>query len=77
MSVKMTLLDSSLSSAFLAQYKRLLGAIAAKPMRTSDDYNEARNVLYKEGLNKSYVFDSSYDKSFVCAVRSAIYGMFI
>ena len=73
----MTLLDSSLSSAFLAQYKRLLGAIAAKPMKTSDDYNEARNVLYKEGLNKSYVFDSSYEESFVCAVRSAIYGMFI
>jgi hypothetical protein len=46
-------------------------------MKTSDDYNEARNVLYKEGLNKSYVFDSSYEKSFVCAVRSAIYGMFI
>lgn len=75
--MKMTLLDSSLSGAFLAQYKRLLGAIAAKPMKTIDDYYEARNVLYKEGINKSYVFDSSYEKSIICAVRSAIHGMFI
>jgi hypothetical protein len=77
MSMTMTLLNSSLSSTFLTQYKQLLGAIADKPMKTSDDFNEARNVLFKEGLNKSYVFDSSYEESFVCAVRGAIYGMFI
>ena len=73
----MTLLDFSLASAFLLQYKRLLGAVAAKPMKSNNDYNEARNVLYKDGLNKLYVFDSSYEKSFVHAVRSAIHGMFI
>jgi hypothetical protein len=75
--MKMTLLDFSLASAFLLQYKRLLGAVAAKPMKSNNDYNEARNVLYKDGLNKLYVFDSSYEKSFVHAVRSAIHGMFI
>ena len=73
----MTLLDSSLASAFLVQYKRLLGDVAAKPMKSSNDYNEARNILYKDGLNKLYVFDSSYEESFVLAVRSAIHGMFI
>ena len=73
----MSLLDFSLSRVFLAQYKRLLADIAAKPMKTIDDYNEARKVLYEEGLNKSHVFDSSYDKSFVCAIKGAIYGMFI
>ncbi len=73
----MSLLVPSLSRVFLAQYKRLLGDIAGKPMKTADDYNEARKVLYKEGLNKSYVFDSSYEKSFVCAVKGGIYGMFI
>ena len=73
----MTLLDSSLASAFLVQYKRLLGDVAAKPMKSSNDYNEARNVLYKDGLNKLHVFDSSYEESFVLAVRNAIHGMFI
>ena len=73
----MTLLDSSLARAFLVQYKRLLGDVAAKPMKSSNDYNEARNELYKDGLNKLYVFDSSYEESFVLAVRSAINGMFI
>ncbi len=74
---KVSLLVPPLSRAFLAQYKRLLGDIAGTPMKTIDDYNEARMVLYEEGLNKSYVFDSSYEKSFVCAVRGGIYGMFI
>ena len=73
----MTLLDSSLANAFLAQYKRLLGDIAAKPMKSRNDYNEARNVLYKDGFNKLYVFDSSYEESFVLAVRNAIHGTFI
>jgi hypothetical protein len=75
--MKMTLLDSSLASAFLAQYKRFLSDVAAKPMKSSNDYHEARNVLYKDGFNKLYVFDSSYKESFVLAVRSAIHGMFI
>ena len=73
----MTLLDSSLARAFLVQYKRLLGDVAAKPMKNINDYNEARNLLYHDGFNKVYVFDSSYEESFVLAVRSAIHGMFI
>jgi hypothetical protein len=77
MRMKMTLLDSSLASAFLVQYKRLLGDVAAKPLKSSNDYNEARNVLYKDGLNKLYIFDSSYEESFVLAVRNAVHGMFI
>lgn len=73
----MTLLDSSLARAFLLQYKRLLGDVAAKPMKSSNDYNDARDLLYQDGLNRVYVFDSSYEESFVLAVRSAIHGMFI
>ena len=73
----MTLLDSSLARAFLGQYKRLLGDVAAKPMKSINDYNEARNVLYQDGLNKVYLFDSSYEESLVLAVRRAIHGMFI
>ena len=73
----MTLLDSSLANAFLVQYKRLLGDVAAKPMKSINDYNEARNVLYQDGLNKVYLFDSSYEESLVLAVRRAIHGMFI
>lgn len=73
----MTLLDPLPASAFLAQYKRLLGDVATKPMKSSNDYKEARNELYKDGFNKLYVFDSSYEESFVFAVRSAIHGMFI
>ena len=75
--MKMTLLDSSLARAFLGQYKRLLGDVAAKPMKSINDYNEARNVLYQDGLNKVYLFDSSYEESLVLAVRRAIHGMFI
>jgi len=75
--MKMTLLDSSLANAFLVQYKRLLGDVATKPMKGRNDYNEARNVLYKDGFNKLYVFDSSYEESFVLGVRSAIHGTFI
>lgn len=73
----MTLLDSSLGTTFLEQYKRLLGDIAGKPMKSADDYNEARKVLYRNGLNQDYVFNSLYEESFVLAVRNAIYGMFI
>ena len=73
----MTLLDSSLANAFLVQYKRLLGGVAAKPMKSTNDYNEARDVLYKDGFNKLYVFDSSYEECFILAVRNAIHGMFI
>lgn len=73
----MTLLDSALSSAFLAQYKRLLGAVAGQLLMTAIDYNKARDVLYDKGFNKTYVFDSSYEESFVHAVKGAIVGMFI
>ena len=51
--------------------------VAAKPMESINDYNEARNVLYQDGLNKVYLFDSSYEESLVLAVRRAIHGMFI
>lgn len=73
----MYLLDSPLSMAFLAQYKRLLGAIAKRPVKSLQDYHAARNGLYKDGLNKRYAFDPSYDEAFVLAVRNATYGMFI
>jgi len=46
-------------------------------MESINDYNEARNVLYQDGLNKVYLFDSSYEESLVLAVRRAIHGMFI
>jgi len=77
MKVKMTLLDPSHATIFLEQYKRLLGDIAAKPMKTANDYNEARKVLYRNGLNREYVFGSFFEESFVSAVRKAIYGVFI
>jgi hypothetical protein len=73
----MALLDPSLAGTFLMQYKRLLCTIASKPMENIIDYTEARNMLYKNGFNKRYAFDSSYGESFVLAVRSSIYGMFI
>lgn len=73
----MCLLDSSHAMAFLAQYKRLLGAITDKPPKSLNDYHLARNFLYVDGLNKRYAFDSSFDEIFVLAVRNAIYGMFI
>ena len=75
--MKIALLDSSFASAFVMQYKRLLGTIVAKPLKNITDDIDARNMLYKDGFNKRYVFDSSYEESFVLAVRSAIYGMFI
>jgi len=73
----MYLLDSSLAMAFLAQYKRLLGDIAKKTLKSLKDYHVARNGLYKNGLNKRYAFDPSYDEAFVLAVRNATYGMFV
>ncbi len=73
----MALIDPSHASTFLMQYKRLLVTIAAKPMEDINDYIEARNKLYKKEFNKCYAFDSSYNESFVLAVRSSIYGMFI
>lgn len=73
----MTLLDSSNSTLFLEQYKRLLCDLAAKPMKTADDYNEARKALYCSGLNRKYVFGLFYEKSVVFAVRKAICGVFI
>ncbi len=73
----MTLLDSSRAHVFLEQYKRVLGDIAAKPMKSVADYNEARKALYRNGLNAHYVFSSLYEESFVLAVRKAIYGVFI
>lgn len=75
--MKTALLDPSLADAFLTQYKCLLGSIAGKPMENIKDYAEARDMLYKDGFNKRYVFDSSYEESFVHAVRNAIYGMSI
>ena len=65
----MTLLEPARANAFLAQYKRLLCTIAAKPLKIINDYSEARKALYKDGFNKSFVFDSSYEESFVNAVR--------
>ncbi len=73
----MTLLEPARANAFLAQYKRLLCTIAAKPLKIINDYSEVRKVLYKDGFNKSFVFDSSYEESFVNAVRNATYGMFV
>ena len=40
-------------------------------------YSEARKALYKDGFNKSFAFDSSYEESFVNAVKNATYGMFV
>ena len=73
----MSLLKSAHANAFLWQYKRLLGAIAAKPMNNTKDFIEARTALYKDGFNKSFVFDSSYEESFINAVRNATYGTFV
>jgi hypothetical protein len=65
----MTLLETTSANAFLAQYKRLLCAIAAKPLKIRNDYSEARKTLYKDGLNKCFAFDSSYEESFVYAKK--------
>lgn len=73
----MTLLKTTSANAFLAQYKRLLCAIAAKPLKIINDYSEARKALYKDGFNKSFAFDSSYEESFVNAVKNATYGIFV
>jgi len=73
----MTLLEPARANALLAQYKRLLCTIAAKPLKIINEYSEARKALYKDGFNKSFVFDSSYEESFVNAVRNATYGMFV
>ena len=73
----MTLIEPERANAFLDQYKRLLCTIAAKPLKVINDYSEVRKVLYKDGFNKSFVFDSSYEESFVNAVRNATYGMFV
>ena len=73
----MTLLEPARANAFLAQYKRLLCTIAAKPLKNINDYSEVRKALYKDGFNKSFVFDSLYEESFVNAVRNATYGMFV
>jgi len=73
----MTLLEPARANAFLAQYKRLLCTIADKPLKIINEYSEARKALYSEGFNKSFVFDSSYEESFVNAVRNATHGMFV
>jgi hypothetical protein len=73
----MTLLETTSANAFLAQYKRLLCAIAAKPLKIINDYSEARKALYKDGFNKSFAFDSSYEESFVNAVKNATCDMFV
>jgi hypothetical protein len=73
----MTLLKTTSANAFLDQYKRLLCAIAAKPLKIINDYSEARKALYKDGFNKSFAFDSSYEESFVNAVKNATYDMFV
>jgi hypothetical protein len=73
----MTLLEPIRANAFLDQYKRLLCTIAAKSLKSINDYNEARKALYKDGFNKSIVFDSPYEESFINAVKRATYGMFI
>ena len=73
----MTLLEPARANAFLAQYKHLLCTIAAKPLKIINDYSEVRKALYKDGFNKTFVFDSSYEESFVNAVRNATYGMFV
>jgi len=77
MKVKMILLDPSSAKTFLEQYKRLLGDIAAKPIKSAEDYDDARKELYRNGLNTHYVFNSLYEESFVDAIRKAIYGVFI
>jgi hypothetical protein len=73
----MTLLEPICANAFLDQYKRLLCTIAAKQLNSINEYNESRKALYKEDFNKSFIFDSSYDESFINAVKNATYGMFI
>jgi hypothetical protein len=73
----MTLLELARANTFLDQYKRLPCTIAAKPLKSINDYSEARKALYKDDFNKSFVFDSSYEESFVNAVRNATYGMFV
>jgi len=73
----MTLLETTSANAFLDQYKRLLCAIAAKPLKIINDYSEARKALYKDGFNKSFAFDSSYEESFVNAVKNATCDMFV
>jgi hypothetical protein len=73
----MSLLESAHANAFLRQYKRLLGAIAAKPMNNTKNLIEARTALYNDGFNKTFDFDSLYEESFINAVRNATYGMFV
>lgn len=73
----MTLLDPSIAGAFLAQYKRLLAAVAGKPLKDTHAYNAARNMLYKDGFNDRHIFDSSYEDSFIRAVKNATHGAFI
>ena len=75
----MTLLNSSLATEFLAQYKKLLSEVAGKALMEMDleDFEMARRELYEKNLNKTYSFANSYDPSFIDAVRSATYGMFI
>ncbi len=73
----MTLIETTSANAFLAQYKRLLCAVAAQPLKSVNEYSEARSVLYKDGFNKSFAFDSSYEESFVHAVRNATYDIFV
>jgi hypothetical protein len=63
--------------SFLEQYKRLLSEIAGKQLDSNAEYVEAREALYADGLNKTYVMDSQYETSFIDAVRNAEYGMFI
>ena len=73
----MNLLEPSLASLFLRQYKRLLAEVAGKPLAGIADFEQARERLYENNLNKTHPMDSEYGRSFIGAVRNAQYGMFI
>lgn len=73
----MSLLKPSHAKAFLVQYKRLLSEIAGKGLYGIAEYVEAREALYKNGLNKTHHMDSKYDSSFIEAVRNAQYGTLV
>ncbi len=73
----MSLLEPSLAAQFLDQYKRLLSDVAGRPLDGVSDFAEARDALYKDGLNATYPMGKSYDASFTEAVRGATNGTFV
>ena len=73
----MELLEPTLATMFIEQYKRLLSEVAGKPLGDTADFEKARVHLYENNLNKACPINSEYAPSFVEAIRNAEYGMFI